>query len=168
MNDVTGKSATDHFRRARKRATLEDIVARLMGKSADLLCYPDVRERLQVEGSEARVLKEIPLAAVVGSVERCCDFTRSFLPRKSISQHRWTSVEMALVKWPPIEVYQIDQAYFVQDGHHRVSVARQRGISHIHAFITEVCTRVPLLAVAPDHFKASPSRNAIETLPVLY
>ena len=32
MNDITGKSATDHFRRARKRATLEDIVARLTGK----------------------------------------------------------------------------------------------------------------------------------------
>jgi hypothetical protein len=155
MNDMTGQSATDHFRRARKRATLEDVVARLTGKSADLLCYPDVREVLEIEGSEARVLKEIPLDAIVGSVERCGDFTRSFLPRKPISQHRWTSVEMALVKWPPIEVYEIDQAYFVLDGHHRVSVARQRGVSHIYAYVTEVCTRVPLYAAVPDHFKAS-------------
>jgi len=156
MNDVTGKSATDHFRRARKRATLEDVVAHLTGKPADLLCYPDVREKLKVKGREARVLQEIPLAAIVGSVERCCDFTRSFLPRKPISQHRWTSVEMALTKWPPIEAYEIDHAYFVLDGHHRVSVARQRGISHIHAYVTEICTRVPLDAAILDHFEASP------------
>ena len=52
---------------------------------------------------------------------------------------------------PPIEVYQIDQAYFVIDGNHRVSVARQLGATHIQAYVTEVQTAVPLSPdVQPD------------------
>jgi len=45
---------------------------------------------------------------------------------------------------PPIEVYQIGEVYFVQDGNHRVSVAYQLGARYIQAYVTEVQTRVPL------------------------
>jgi nucleotide-binding universal stress UspA family protein len=43
----------------------------------------------------------------------------------------------------PIDVYQIDQAYFVRDGNHRVSIARQLGATHIQAHVTKVHTKVP-------------------------
>lgn len=145
MNDPLNTSATiKNFRKARTQAALEEILARLSGKSADLLCYPDVREKLKVEDVEPGVLKEIPLDAIVGSVERCYDFTRSFLPRQGIGQHRWRMVKKNLIKWPPIRVYQIDQVYFVLDGHHRVSVARQLSVSHIPAYVIKVRTRVSL------------------------
>ena len=147
MKDLINASAMQEFRRARKQAALEEVTAHLTGKSADLLCCPDVREKLKTRNSKSGVLREIPLNAVVGSVERCYDFTRSFLPREAIDQHRWANVKMNLIKWPPIWVYQIDQAYFVQDGHHRVSVARQFGASHIQAYVIEISTRVPL---SPD------------------
>ncbi|MCZ7670816.1 MAG: universal stress protein [Chloroflexi bacterium] len=45
---------------------------------------------------------------------------------------------------PPIEVYQVGEAYFVKDGNHRVSVARQLEMSTIEAYVTEVRTRVAL------------------------
>jgi hypothetical protein len=45
---------------------------------------------------------------------------------------------------PPIEVYELAGAYFVKDGHHRVSVARQLGQTSIAARVIEVRTRVPL------------------------
>jgi nucleotide-binding universal stress UspA family protein len=48
---------------------------------------------------------------------------------------------------PPIDVYKIGDIYFVQDGNHRVSVARQLGAQTIQAYVTEVQTRVPL---SPD------------------
>jgi nucleotide-binding universal stress UspA family protein len=52
---------------------------------------------------------------------------------------------------PPIEVYQIGDAYFVLDGNHRVSVARELGASHIQAYVTEVISRVPLSPdITPD------------------
>jgi hypothetical protein len=137
-------SARKDFHQARQQAALEEILARLTGKSADLLCYPDIREQLGIEGSRSGGLKDIPVDAIVGSLGRCSDFTRSFLPRQAIDQQRWTRVETDLVKWPPIQVYQVGQVYFVQDGHHRVSVARQLGHSHIQAYVTEVRARAPL------------------------
>jgi hypothetical protein len=152
VDDLISTPAMEDFRRARKRADLEELVARLTGKPADLLCYLDLHERLEVEEARARALKEIPLDAIVGSVGRCSDFTRSFWPRKAISQHRWARVEMGLIGWPPIEVYQVDQVYFVLDGHHRVSVAQQRGMSHIEGYVTEIRTRVPLSSESqPDN-----------------
>ena len=43
---------------------------------------------------------------------------------------------------PPISVYRIGDMHFVRDGHHRVSVARALGLSHIDAYVTEVRTMV--------------------------
>lgn len=52
---------------------------------------------------------------------------------------------------PPIDVYQIGEVYFVKDGNHRVSVARQMGATHIQAYVTQIETGVPLLPdVQPD------------------
>jgi hypothetical protein len=45
---------------------------------------------------------------------------------------------------PPIEVYQIGDAYFILDGHHRASVARETGNQYIQAYVRPVRTRVPL------------------------
>jgi hypothetical protein len=43
---------------------------------------------------------------------------------------------------PPISVYRIGDMHFVRDGHHRVSVARALGLSHIDAYVTDVRTVV--------------------------
>jgi hypothetical protein len=48
------------------------------------------------------------------------------------------------VELPPIEVYKLDELYFVRDGHHRVSVARSLGYETTRANVIEVRTRVPL------------------------
>jgi nucleotide-binding universal stress UspA family protein len=148
------QAAITDFHRARDRAILENIMARLTGKSADLLCYDDVRQKLKAGATKAKGLKDIPLDAIVGSAGRCSDFTRSFLPRQASDAHRWARVEMAVNTMsglPPIEVYQIGEAYFVLDGHHRVSVARRSGATHIQAYVTELKTRVPLSPdVRPD------------------
>jgi nucleotide-binding universal stress UspA family protein len=147
MNYVT---AISDFREARRRAAMEQILARLRGGSADLLSYEEVREKLKAQVSQAVELKEIPLAAIVGSVGRYTDFTRSFLPKHDSDRERWARVEMAVTDLsgtPPIEVYQIGDVYFVRDGHHRVSVARKFGATQIQAYVTEIHSRVPL---SPD------------------
>jgi hypothetical protein len=43
---------------------------------------------------------------------------------------------------PPISVHSIGDLYFVRDGHHRVSVARAQGRTHIDAYVTEIRTRL--------------------------
>lgn len=142
------------FRRARRQAAMERILARLTGKSVDLLSFGEVREKLRARTGSSLGLQEIPLAAIVGSVGRYTDFTRNFLPRRDSDEERWARVQVAVADLgglPPIDVYKIGDAYFVGDGNHRVSVARQFGATHIQAYVIEIHSRVPLSPdVQPD------------------
>jgi nucleotide-binding universal stress UspA family protein len=140
-------SAIMDFRRARRKAERERLAALLRGKSADLLAFEEVRRLLKGKTGQYLGLKDIPLDAIVGSVGRYNDFTRSFLPLQDETEQRWARVQIQADKLqglPPIEVYQIGDAYFVRDGHHRVSVARQLGATYIQARVTHIETRVPL------------------------
>jgi nucleotide-binding universal stress UspA family protein len=147
-------AAVADFRQARQQAALEEIVARLTGKSVTLLSYEQVRATLRARGNTPRGVQEIPIDAIVGSVGRYADFTRSFLPRQSGDESRWAHVMAAAddaSELPPIEVYQIGQAYFVLDGNHRVSIARRQGIKFVSAYVRQVHTSVPLdPSVQPD------------------
>jgi hypothetical protein len=139
--------AVKDFRRARSLASREKIVALLGGRPAELICYEDVPKGLRDVHITSRGLRDIPIDAIVGSVGRCTDFTRSFMPLRDDSEARWARVGQAwqdLAGLPPIEVYQIGDVYFVVDGNHRVSVARQLGKSHIEAHVAEFETKVPL------------------------
>jgi len=141
-------SARDDFRRARGQAALQEIMSRFTGQSTQLLSYEEVAKQLKTTGQAERGLKEIPLDAIVGSVGRYSDFTRTFLPKQDSDEHRWAGVRVAVTDLtqgglPPISVYQIGGAYFVIDGNHRVSVARRLGATTIEAHITEVKTKVP-------------------------
>jgi nucleotide-binding universal stress UspA family protein len=146
-------AAVRDFRRARQQATLETMMAQLSGRSVELLNYEAARQLASGDPVD-RGLQEIPLDAIVGSVGRYHDFTRSFLPRRKSDQQRWARLRTVisdLEKMPPILVYQIGQVYFVLDGNHRVSIARQLGATHIKAYVTEIPTNVPLPPdVRPD------------------
>ncbi len=117
----------------------------MVGTRTDLVPYEEIRRRLRaVEGSE-RYLEEIPLDRIVGSVGRYHDFTSEFLPRSSTDRDRWVGVKLAMTGLqgvPPIEAYRVGDAYFVRDGHHRVSVARELGSPSIQGYVTPVRTRV--------------------------
>ncbi len=147
-------SAKEDFHRARRQAALQQVYNRMTGKSDELLSYDDVRRALKAKNPIERGLQEIPLDAIVGSVGRYADFTRSFLPLNNSMEERWAKVyEVATdgTGWPPIQVYKIGDAYFVLDGNHRVSVARQLEMGAIQAFVTEIITKVPLSAdTRPD------------------
>lgn len=144
------QSALQDFRRARRRASLEQVLSFMTGKSGDLLSYDDVRKQLKFSGMSGKRLQEIQIDAIVGSVGRYRDFTRSFLPRSDSDEQRWAAVQAiarGMEGFPPIEVYKVGEVYFVLDGNHRVSVARQLGAKYIEAYVTEIQTRVPL---SPD------------------
>jgi nucleotide-binding universal stress UspA family protein len=154
MHTHAAADAAADFRRARRRADLREVLSALGARDAPLLSYDDVRKRLHAVESPAIVLEDVPLDAIVGSVGRTVDFTREFLPRTDADKARWVGVKMAMTGLsgtPPIDVYRIGDAYFVRDGNHRVSVARQLGAKFIQAYVTPVHARVPLSADAsPD------------------
>jgi len=148
--------ALDDYRKARRKAAIDELLARISGapQESSLLSYEEVRQQLQAVEKSPQRLKDIPLDAVVGSVGRYHDFTRKYLPKASIDEKRWARVMASsqdLTGLPPIEVYQIGEVYFVKDGNHRVSVARQMGNETIQAYVTEVDTKVTLSPdVTPD------------------
>ncbi len=155
-------AALDDFRQARRQAALKAVLARLQGSSLELLSYEDVSRKLRVTGQMERGVREIPLDKIVGSVGRYDEFDRSFLPLKDHDAQRWAGLRTAAPDpgdLPAIDVYQIDDAYFVIDGNHRVSIARQSGMAFLEANVIEIHTRVPLppdlghhhLIVASEH-----------------
>jgi nucleotide-binding universal stress UspA family protein len=140
-------AAVSDFHRARRKAAMQELTARLKGESLDLVAYEEIRQRLKASSQRDRGLQDISIDAIGGSVGRYTDFNRHFLPRQEIDAHRWARLKIAatgLQGFPPIEVYQLGDVYFVRDGNHRVSVARELGQTHIHAYVTEVEMEVPL------------------------
>ena len=135
------------FESARRRGLIQDLLAELSGRPDDLLSFDQVQEQLHLsEPAEGTSLEEIPLDKIVGSVGRYRDFNRAFLPRAQIDPARWTNIErlQGKVDLPPIDVFRVGDVFFVQDGNHRVSVARTRGHRTIRARVVDVPVRVPL------------------------
>jgi hypothetical protein len=128
---------------------MERLLSFLRWDPPDLLAFEDVRQQLRLGRKDYRGIQHIPLDKIVGSIARYDDFTRTFLPRRDALAKRWERVDLLALegRLPPIEVYQVDEVYFVRDGNHRVSVARQAGASTIEAHVWEYPSRVPL---SPD------------------
>lgn len=147
-------TAIADFRRARSQADLKELISKFTGEQTQLLSFDEVKQKLRLQSSSEIGLRDIPLTSIVGSVGRYTDFTKDFLPKREIRPERWARVKIAasgLVGLPPIDVYKIGETYFVQDGNHRVSVARQLGANYIQAYVTEVRTSIPLTPdTSPD------------------
>jgi hypothetical protein len=125
---------------------IQELLAPLTRMPLNLLSYEEVRDKLHLVGGSYRGLQDIPADKIVGSVGRYRDFTRTYLPRDSVSAQRWARVR-ALAEsegWPPIEAYKVDDVYFVKDGNHRVSAAREMGYASIEGYVTEIESPVHL------------------------
>ncbi len=148
MTDSGSKAASD-FDSALLRGLFERLVAALSGQPHRLLPYDEVRERLHLGGPVYRGVEAVPLARIIGSVDRYRDFDRHFLPTQSRTADRWRRVSRAWyddVSLPPVLLYKVGEVYFVVDGNHRVSVARAQGQAYIDAEVRECTARVPVTA----------------------
>lgn len=135
------------YDRARRKAFLHDVVSFFRRQPNTLISYADVRNRVTMEGESYRGMQEVPVEKIVGSVDRFRDFDRTFLPKRANTAGRWKSIDRAYyqdVILPPIQVYKVGEVYFVKDGNHRVSVARERGVDFIDAEVIEGHIRTPL------------------------
>jgi hypothetical protein len=147
-DNIMARAAGD-YGRVRRRAWFREVVARLAGRSNQLLSYEAVKQSLKLGGPIYRGVKPVPVAQIVGSVDRYRDFDEVFLPKLDNTANRWKSIARAFygdVGLPPVRLYKVGDAYFVMDGHHRVSVAREQGIEFVDAEVQEVISRVPISA----------------------
>lgn len=105
-----------------------------------LLVLDDVKEALGLVQQSALGMRAIPVDHVIGTVGRCEDFDRCFQPLRTELRRRMAGVRLAYPagNFPPIDVFQVDEAYFVSDGHHRVALAREMGVEFIDAVVTQI------------------------------
>jgi hypothetical protein len=161
------------FSRARRRAFLRRIGAYLRRDpgSNQLLSFEEVKGVLGAVSQVYLGLREVPVSKIVGSVGRHRDFDRAFLPSKPDLGTRWRRIDEIMSRaeeLPPVSLYKIGDAYFVQDGNHRVSVARQRGVEMIDAEVIELQSRVPVdsALTARDLLHKLEHRRLLERLPI--
>jgi hypothetical protein len=148
-HDLTSRARAD-YSRARTKAFLNRIWAVISGQPTGLLSYDEVREKLHVGGPIYRDIQTVHLDQIAGSLNRYHQFDRAFLPTQDETASRWQRVSRAFyedISLPPVVLYKVGQVYFVVDGHHRVSVAREQGQDFIDAEVRECATRVD---ITPD------------------
>ncbi len=137
------------FLRARRRQVLARLAHRLRREPDDvnlILPFDEVVAALGMRGERRLGLQTIPLHTIVGTVDSTRDFDRRFRPTTGRVRERWERLALAQRRGeaiPPIDVYRIGDMHFVQDGHHRVSIAMATGAKTIDAYVTEVLTQLP-------------------------
>jgi hypothetical protein len=133
------------FSRARRRALLRQVRSRLQRDNASqgLLCFDDLRKIPGAVGRIHRGLRTVSIRQIGGSVGRCSEFDRDFMPAKASVEERWKRIDRAFHRGeelPAVSLYKVGAFYFVLDGHHRVSVAHYHGVEWIDAYVTEFDT----------------------------
>jgi ParB-like nuclease domain len=85
----------------------------------------------------------IDVANIIGTADRERDFNREFTALQPRLRERQRRLARAFPDgaFAPIVVEKLGDAYFVVDGHHRVAVARLRGMATIDAEVTELTAR---------------------------
>src|ERR1700722_3879314 len=137
------------FERARRRQTLARLAHWLRREPDDvnlILPFDEVVAALGMRGERRLGLQNIRLDSIVGTLDSGRDFDRRFRPTSGRVRERWERLALAQRRGesiPPIDVYRIGDLHFVQDGHHRVSIAIATGAKTIEAYVTEILTAVP-------------------------
>ena len=141
------------FLRARRRQVLARLAARLRRAPDDvnvILPLDEVVAALGWRGERSLGLQTIKLDTIVGTVDSSRDFDRRFRPTSGRVRERWERLALAQRRGeaiPPIDAYRVGDLHFVQDGHHRVSIAIATGAKAIDAYVTEVLTQVPATGI---------------------
>lgn len=150
MKSNNYQRARSHAERVKNKAFWRQILATLKGLPNELLSYDEVKPYYSASESYGGV-RPIEIDKIVGSVDRYRDFDHYFLPRANRPINRWIGIRHARlegIELPAIQVYKMGEIYFVKDGHHRVSVAREDGQKFIDAEIIEL--NVPVEPRAGD------------------
>jgi hypothetical protein len=126
------------FNAMRTRAQRDLFLAKLTGRNTSLQAFPNTWEG---KNPNRRMLpiQDIPVAKIVGTLNRRDDFDYKFRPLKKMARDRWvnTHLTLDLEGWEPILVHKVGSEYFVEDGHHRISVAHELGLKYIQAKVWE-------------------------------
>lgn len=135
------KSTSDlKFSQAISRGFYEELTGWFTRRSRRLIPFEEVKEKLDLWFVTDIGIQTVRLDAIIGSQGRYQNFTRHFFPKDESLRNRWKDIDGVLASGktlPPVTLYKVCEAYFVKDGHHRISVARAKKQDAIEAKIYE-------------------------------
>lgn len=110
-------------------------------KAPEVKSFRDSQEKEAAFDIRDRVRRRVPLSRIVGSVGRYHDFDSQFRLKQHVPSERLQAIRKAMREgraMPPVELYQIKDEYYVADGNHRISAAKELGFQDIDAGIVEL------------------------------
>jgi hypothetical protein len=139
QGDTVAPRACRLFDRAIRASRRKKLSAAIRGRSRRLLALSELQANIQIVSRDAGGTQAVALDQIRGSMNRADDFDRDFYPAQERTENRWIRVATAMLRGvilPPVELIQVEDTYFVVDGHHRISVARALKYSHVDAAVT--------------------------------
>jgi len=126
------------------RGSLRQLWAKLTHQNFSLLDLAETLKGHPVEASHYAGLRSVRIDHIRGTQSRANEFDAEFNPTQECSRNRWTSIAMEKLHGhdlPPVELIQIDDIYYVRDGHHRISVSQAMGQTYIDAEVINMKLR---------------------------
>ena len=122
----------------RTNARRDSLWAKLLGKNTKLAVFPEEAPQ-KSPNRKFLGIEEIAVHKIIGTLSRQNDFDHEFRPLNKYLRERWVNAYLALEQdgWSPILVHKVGDLYYIEDGHHRVSVARSLGIAFLRAKVWE-------------------------------
>jgi hypothetical protein len=181
MPGATYPEAQDRFTRLVRARGRDRLRRRLRGLPPRRLEVIDDRAGWALTAARRSLgVRPIEIASITATIEdvKAEAFDCEFRPARASAEH-WKRLWVAQARGaalPPISVYRVGAQHVVRDGHHRVSVARARGLAVIDADVVELVpqrlssrspagpsnrargTRPPAPHSAPATATAAPSR----------
>jgi hypothetical protein len=147
-------AANSLYNKVSRRGLLEGL-KRLFGRkeAPRLFTMAEVKRKIRVQGNEAVGEKTIDLDMVQGTASegRVLDFDIDFRPLQGHNKDRWLGIAAAWIsgrRLGRVKLVQVGDIFFVEDGHHRISVAKAMGDRVIEAEVVRLLGRGILPAQA--------------------
>lgn len=130
--------AIESFRYSLWQARKDALLSKILGDKSNLKNFGDVSAGTSKQRRSLGIM-EIQVDKITGTVGRQDDFDGRFRPLKNHLRDRWINIALSFqdAGWPPIDVFKVGEEYFVLDGHHRTSYARNLGMAFMEANVWE-------------------------------
>jgi hypothetical protein len=129
-------TALNHFRSFILQGKISRLKNRIAHRPSWLYDLNALKPCLSLRGSFYAGIQVVPVCSIIGSEGKTSDFDMGFHPIKETFRERWVGMALAYLSrlpLPPVQLIQVGDAYFVRDGHHRLSVSRAFGQTSVDA-----------------------------------
>jgi hypothetical protein len=102
--------------------------------------FEQAKAKLNLQDSCERGVMTVEVDKIIGSVGRWRDFDASFRLTNPATKRRFEIIYKKMQEgyaFPPVELYKVQDRYYVADGNHRVAAAKKLGVRYIDANVRE-------------------------------